>query len=185
MTVEPTTLKDVLLVRPKVFQDARGFFLETYHEAKYASAGITATFVQDNHSKSARGTLRGLHMQVKKPQGKLVRVVRGEIYDVAVDVRIGSPDFGRWIGLNLSAENFHQLYVPEGFAHGFAVLSDVAEVEYKCTDFYDAADEISIRYDEPAFGVSWPVADPLLSARDTQAQRLEDVLAVLPRYANA
>lgn len=182
MTVEETPLPDVRIIRPRVFRDDRGFFLETYHRARYAAAGITDVFVQDNHSRSVQGTLRGLHLQRTRPQAKLIRVVRGAIFDVAVDVRVGSPTFRRWVGMTLSDDNFHQMYVPVGFAHGFAVLSDVAEVEYKCSDFYDAPDEISIRFDDPAIGVHWPVTAPLLSARDSSARPLDAYIDVLPRY---
>ena len=138
--------------------------------------------MQDNHSRSAKGTLRGLHMQLTTPQGKLVRVRAGEIFDVAVDVRVGSPTFGRWVGVHLSADNFTQLFVPEGFAHGFAVISDVAEVEYKCSAFYDPADEIAIRFDDPAIGIAWPVGAPMLSRRDAAAPALAEVIDRLPRF---
>ena len=181
-----TALPGVVLVEPRVHGDERGFFLETYQQPRYAAGGIAATFVQDNHSKSRRGTLRGLHAQVEKPQGKLLRAVEGEIFDVAVDVRPGSPTFGRWYGAMLTAGNFRQLYIPEGFLHGFCVLSEIAQVEYKCTDFYYQRDEISVRWDEPSFGIEWPVDDPLLSDRDHKAQTLEearDRLALLPPYA--
>lgn len=182
MTVTDTPLPGVKVVHPKVHRDERGFFLETYHERRYAEHGIHTPFVQDNHSRSGRGTLRGLHMQVTALQAKLVRVLTGEIFDVAVDVRVGSPTFGQWFGTNLSADNFAQMFVPAGFAHGFAVVSDVAEVEYKCSAFYDAADEIAIRFDDPAIGVAWPVSAPTLSRRDTEALPLADMMARLPRY---
>ena len=182
MTVTDTPLPGVKVVHPMVHRDERGFFLETYHQRRYAEAGVATTFVQDNHSRSAKGTLRGLHMQLASPQAKLVRAVAGEIFDVAVDVRVGSPTFGRWFGAHLSATNFAQLYVPEGFAHGFAVVSDVAEVEYKCSAFYDAADEIAIRFDDPAIGVAWPVTEPTLSRRDATALPLADLMARLPRF---
>jgi len=182
MTVVESPLPGVKVVHPKVHRDERGFFLEIYHARRYAEAGVAATFVQDNHSRSGRGTLRGLHMQLGSPQAKLVRVVQGEIFDVAVDVRVGSPTFGQWFGVLLSSENFTQLYVPEGFAHGFAVVSDVAEVEYKCSTFYDAADEIAIRFDDPAIGVEWPVAAPMLSRRDATALPLAALMDRLPRF---
>jgi dTDP-4-dehydrorhamnose 3,5-epimerase len=182
MTVTETALPGVKLVHPVVHRDARGFFLETYHHQRYAALGIPDTFVQDNHSRSVEGTVRGLHMQCTALQAKLVRVVEGAIFDVAVDVRVGSPSFGRWVGVTLSADNAHQLYVPEGFAHGFAVLSAVAEVEYKCSAYYEAADEIAIRFDDPAFGVGWPVANPVLSRRDAEAPHLGEILERLPRY---
>ena len=182
MTVTDTWPPGVKVVHPVVHRDERGFFLETYHQQRYAAAGIHATFVQDNHSRSGRGTLRGLHMQVTAPQAKLVRVIAGAIFDVAVDVRVGSPTFGQWFGAELSADNFAQLFVPEGFAHGFAVVSDVAEVEYKCSALYDAADEIAIRFDDPAIGVVWPVTAPILSHRDAQAAPLADLMHRLPRF---
>lgn len=182
MTVTDSPLAGLKVVHPVVHRDERGFFLETYHQQRYADAGIHATFVQDNHSRSARGTLRGLHMQVTAQQAKLVRVIAGEIFDVAVDVRVGSPTFGQWFGAHLSADNYAQMFVPEGFAHGFAVVSDLAEVEYKCSALYDAADEIAIRFDDPAIGVAWPVAEPILSRRDAQAAPLADVMHRLPRF---
>lgn len=156
-------------------RDARGFFLETYHRQKYAAGGITGTFVQDNHSRSGRGTLRGLHAQVKRPQGKLIRVVEGEIYDLALDIRRGSPTFGRWVGMRISGDDFRQLWIPPGFAHGFCVLSEVAHVEYKCTEPYDAADEISILWSDPDLGIAWPIRDPIVSAKDSRAPRLREI----------
>ena len=158
-------------------RDARGFFLETYHQAKYAAFGITAAFVQDNHSRSGRGTLRGLHAQVHRPQGKLIRVVEGEIYDVAVDIRRGSATFGRAVGMTISGEDFRQIWIPPGFAHGFCVLSEVAHVEYKCTETYDAADEISILWNDPDLAIPWPIRDPIVSARDGRAPRLREIAA--------
>ncbi|MEZ5420001.1 MAG: dTDP-4-dehydrorhamnose 3,5-epimerase [Vicinamibacterales bacterium] len=184
MTVTATSLPDVKLIQPVVHRDDRGFFLETYHHARYVEAGIADLFVQDNHSRSVQRTVRGLHMQCTKLQAKLVRVVAGEIFDVAVDVRVGSPTFGAWTGARLSADNACQLYVPAGFAHGFAVVSAVAEVEYKCSAFYDAADEIAIRFDDPAIGVEWPVAAPVLSRRDAAAPPLADLLPRLPPFAS-
>src|SRR5687768_2371649 len=148
MRFSETTVAGVILIEPDVYRDARGYFLETFHAAKYAAAGIPETFVQDNHSASMRDTLRGLHMQLRKPQGKLIRVVEGEIWDVAVDLRRGSPSFGVWTAEVLSAGNFKQLYIPPGCAHGFAVLSDTAQVEYKCTELYDPKDEIGIAYND-------------------------------------
>ncbi len=168
-----TPLDGVLLVEPDVFRDARGFFLETFHARKYRDGGIACDFVQDNHSRSQRGTLRGLHAQRQHPQGKLVRAVKGEIFDVAVDIRKASPTFGKWVSAVLSAENFRQLFVPPGFAHGFCVLSDVAEVEYKCTDFYDKADEIGVLWS--SVGIDWPVKDPLLSPKDAALPPLSEV----------
>jgi dTDP-4-dehydrorhamnose 3,5-epimerase len=183
MTISATPLAGVKVVHPVVHRDDRGFFLETYHARRYAAAGVAATFVQDNHSRSVQGALRGLHLQLTSPQAKLVRVVLGEIFDVAVDVRVGSPTFGQWFGAHLSHTNAVQLFLPEGFAHGFAVLSEVAEVEYKCSAFYDPADEIAIRFDDPAIGVAWPVTEPILSPRDATAALLADVLDRLPRFA--
>jgi dTDP-4-dehydrorhamnose 3,5-epimerase len=172
----PTELPDVVLVVPDVHRDARGFFLEIYHAHKYEAGGIRARFVQDNQSRSRRGTLRGLHAQVRSPQGKLVRVVRGEIWDVAVDIRPSSPTFGRWAGAALSEDNAHQLWIPPGFGHGFCVISEEADVEYKCTTLYDPTDEIAIRWDDPAVGIPWPIRDPVISARDRAAPPLRECL---------
>jgi dTDP-4-dehydrorhamnose 3,5-epimerase len=178
-----TDLPDVIVIEPVVHRDSRGFFLETYHARRYREAGIAATFVQDNHSRSMRGTVRGLHFQVRRPQGKLVRALFGEMFDVAVDIRRGSPTFGRWVGAHLTAENFRQIYVPPGFAHGFCILSEVGEVEYKCTELYDPEDELGIAWNDPQVGIEWPVSEPLLSAKDKAAPRLADVLDRLPAYA--
>ena len=175
MEFRQTQIPGVILVVPDVFGDDRGFFLETYHREKYRQGGLVDDFVQDNHSKSRRNTLRGLHAQLKQPQGKLVRAVEGEIWDVAVDVRRGSPTYGQWVGETLSAENFRQLYVPPGLLHGFCVLSETAQVEYKCTDLYAAEDEVSVQWNDPALGVEWPVSEPLLSARDQAASPLSEV----------
>ena len=171
----PRQIPEVILVEPKVHRDDRGFFLETYHQRKFADGGLNVEFVQDNHSRSIRGTLRGLHAQLRRPQGKLVRAVLGEIFDVAVDIRPGSSTFGRWVGEVLSEENFHQLYVPPGFAHGFCVLSETAHVLYKCTELYDPKDEIVIAWNDPEIGIDWPVEGPLLSPRDLAAPRLAEV----------
>jgi dTDP-4-dehydrorhamnose 3,5-epimerase len=176
----PTDLRGVLLIEPDVFKDARGFFLETYHERKYQEGGIAGPFVQDNHSYSSRGTLRGLHAQLTRPQGKLVRAVEGEMFDVAVDIRRGSPTFGKWVGFVLSGDNFRQLWIPPGFAHGFCVLSEQVHVEYKCTDFYHRPDEVTVAWNDPEIGISWPVEAPTLSARDAAAPRLAEVLSRLP-----
>ena len=178
----PAAIPAVIVIEPDVHRDARGFFLETYHAEKYRAGGIPDVFVQDNQSRSAGGTIRGLHLQRKHPQGKLIRVIEGEIFDVAVDVRRGSPTFGKWVGVTLSAENFKQCYIPEGFAHGFAVTSAVAQVEYKCTDIYDAPSEVGIAWDDPAIGITWPVSNPVLSDRDRKHPRLADVLN-LPAYS--
>lgn len=176
-----TDLPGVVRVEPQVFGDARGFFLEVYHAAKFREGGLDVTFVQDNHSASARGVLRGLHAQLERPQGKLVRVIEGEIWDVAVDIRRGSPHFGRFTAATLSAENRHLLYVPEGFAHGFQVTSERAQVEYKCTDFYAPADEITVAWNDPALAIPWPIATPVLSAKDEKGRPLRE-LERLPRY---
>ena len=183
MRFVPTAIPDVILVEPDVFKDDRGFFLETYHERKYAEAGIGGRFVQDNHSRSVQGTLRGLHAQVRQPQGKLVRAVEGEMFDVAVDIRRGSPTFGRWVGVLLSGENFRQLYVPPGFAHGFCVVSVLVHVEYKCTAFYDQGDEISIAWNDPEIGIAWPLRDPIVSAKDRRAPTLREIDDRLPAFA--
>jgi dTDP-4-dehydrorhamnose 3,5-epimerase len=180
MKFTPKEIPDVILIEPDVYRDARGFFLETWHERKYAEGGISGPFVQDNHSHSRRGALRGLHAQREHPQGKLVRVVDGEVFDVAVDIRRGSPSFGRWVGDRLSGENLRQLWIPPGFAHGFCVLSEIVHLEYKCTDFYDAIDEVAIAWNDPEIGIEWPISDPTLSAKDAAAPRLRDVIEDLP-----
>ncbi len=165
-------IPDVVLLEPMVFGDDRGFFFESFNQARFEEAiGRTATFVQDNHSRSAKHVLRGLHYQIQKPQGKLVRVVQGEVFDVAVDLRKSSPTFGRWVGEVLSADNKRQLWVPEGFAHGFVVLSDTAEILYKTTDYYAPAHERSIVWNDPAIGIQWPAGLlPVLSAKDAIGQ---------------
>ncbi len=178
MQITPTRIPDVLVIEPRVFGDARGFFFESYNErALCAALGRPMRFVQDNHSRSARGVLRGLHYQLPYPQGKLVRVVQGEIFDVAVDLRRGSPTFGKWESDVLSAENKRQLWVPEGFAHGFLVLSDVAEVLYKTTEFYHPAEEHALAWNDPAVGIAWPLGGmtPLLSAKDLAGKPLAQV----------
>jgi dTDP-4-dehydrorhamnose 3,5-epimerase len=172
----PTALAGVIRIEPDVHRDARGYFLETFHAAKYGQAGIPPTFVQDNHSSSVQNTLRGLHLQLRTPQGKLVRVIEGEIWDIAVDLRRGSATFGKWAAETLSAENFRQLYVPAGCAHGFCVLSPTTQVLYKCTELYDPADEIGIAYDDPDLAIPWPVENPILSDRDRRHRRLSDVI---------
>lgn len=184
MRVVPTDLPGVVIIEPVVHRDARGFFLETFNAARFASAGLSVTFVQDNHSSSVQGTLRGLHAQRTRPQGKLVRVIEGEIWDVAVDVRPDQPTFGKWTATTLSADNFRQLYIPPGFAHGFCVLSPIAQVEYKCTALYDREDEIGIVYNDPDIGIPWPVAQPILSDRDRSHPRLAEVRTrLMPSYA--
>jgi dTDP-4-dehydrorhamnose 3,5-epimerase len=179
----PSALPGVVVIEPDVHRDPRGFFLETYHAEKYRAAGVPGTFVQDNQSRSTAGTIRGLHLQLRRPQGKLVRVIEGEIFDVAVDVRRGSPGFGKWVGVALSAENFKQCYIPPGFAHGFAVVSDVAQVEYKCTDVYDPGGELGIAWNDPAIGVAWPLERPFLSERDRHHPLLAAVMEQLPAFA--
>lgn len=174
MRVRETPLAGALIIEPRVFRDARGFFLETYHAARYAEAGIVGAFVQDNHSRSQHATLRGLHFQWRRPQGKLVRVIEGEIFDVAVDIREQSPTFGQWVAVSLSADNFRQFYVPPGFAHGFCVTSAVAQVEYKCTDVYDPEGEAGIAWDDVELAIPWPVKQPLLSPRDEGHQTLRE-----------
>jgi dTDP-4-dehydrorhamnose 3,5-epimerase len=176
-------LPEVLVIEPDVHGDHRGFFLETYHAERYRAHGIEGPFVQDNHSRSMAGALRGLHLQVGRPQAKLVRVISGAIYDVGVDVRVGSPTFGRWVAVTLTADNFKQCYIPGGFAHGFCVLSEVAEVEYKCTDLYEPATEIGIAWNDPALAIAWPVASPLLSERDRHHPTLEGQRDRLPTFA--
>jgi len=168
--VKDLELAGLKLIKPAVFGDSRGFFLESYHEARYQAAGIREVFVQDNHSRSVKGTLRGLHYQSSPGQAKLIRVTLGRIFDVAVDIRPGSSTFGKWAGLELDDQKHEQLFIPIGFAHGFCVLSDVAEVQYKCSALYDAKTESSIDYKDPEIGVDWPVKEPLLSARDQTAE---------------
>ena len=182
MKIIPTTLPDVLIVEPDVYRDERGWFVETYHVNKYQDGGIPLSFVQDNCSSSVRGTLRGLHAQISRPQGKLVRVTKGEIFDVAVDIRRGSPTFAFWEGVSLSADNFKQIYIPPGFAHGFCVLSDIAEVEYKCTDVYTPGDEIAIAWNDQQIGIQWPLESPILSPKDAAGQFLEALWDQLPDY---
>jgi dTDP-4-dehydrorhamnose 3,5-epimerase len=183
--IVPTSIPGLVVIEPAVYRDPRGFFLETYHQARYAEAGIPGPFVQDNHSYSARGTLRGLHLQVRHPQGKLVRAVDGEMFDVAVDVRRGSPTFGRSAHVVLSGDNFRQLYIPPGFAHGFCVVSERVHVEYKCTEVYDPGDEVTVAWDDPALSIPWPVPDPVLSAKDRGAKRLAELTDRLPVYGPA
>jgi dTDP-4-dehydrorhamnose 3,5-epimerase len=179
MQLLPQAIPGLFLVEPRVFGDHRGFFMETYHRKKFAEAGLDVEFVQDNHSRSVHGTRRGLHYQIEHPQGKLVRAIAGAIYDVAVDLRRGSPHFGRSFGVMLTAENKRQLYVPPGFAHGFCVVSESAEVVYKCTDFYHPEHERSLLWNDPALGIDWPIADPVLSEKDRHGMPL----AAAPVYA--
>jgi dTDP-4-dehydrorhamnose 3,5-epimerase len=176
MKATPQSIPEVILFEPKVFGDERGFFFESFNHARFEEAvGRPVRFVQDNHSKSTKGVLRGLHYQVQQAQGKLVRVVQGEVFDVAVDIRRSSPTFGKWVGAHLTAENKHQLWVPEGFAHGFVVLSDSAEFLYKTTDYYAPAHERSILWNDPDLRIQWPISsDPTLSSKDSNATRLVD-----------
>lgn len=176
MQIRPTELPEVLIIEPKVFGDERGFFYESFNARCFEElTGIKKSFVQDNHSRSAKNVLRGLHYQIQQPQGKLVRVVVGEVFDVAVDIRKSSPHFGQWVGVTLSAENKRQLWVPEGFAHGFVVTSDWAEFLYKTTDYYAPEYERSILWNEPSIGIKWPITvEPILSGKDIAAQLLKD-----------
>jgi len=182
MRVVETGLPGVVVLEPDVHRDPRGFFVETYHAGKLEAHGLRSRPVQINQSRSVRHTIRGLHWQWRRPQAKLVRVVRGEVFDVAVDVRRGSPAFGRWVGVVLSEDNFRQTYVPEGFAHGFCVLSESADVEYLCSDLYDPGGEAGLRWDDPAVGIDWPVPDPLLSDRDRRHPGLDSARSDLPLY---
>jgi dTDP-4-dehydrorhamnose 3,5-epimerase len=166
MKVYPTDLPGMYLIEPRLFTDPRGFFMETWQAERYRQARIPGPFVQDDYSYSTQGVLRGLHYQLKHSQGKLVYVLQGEVFDVAVDIRRGSPTFGHWVGKILSGANHRQLYIPPGFAHGFYVLSEGAHILYKCTDFYTPEDEYGLRWDDPALGIDWPMSDPILSDRD-------------------
>jgi dTDP-4-dehydrorhamnose 3,5-epimerase len=178
----PTAIPDVMVIKPKVFEDARGYFMETWEAGKFGAHGLDLKFVQDNHSRSVKGTLRGLHYQLQQPQGKLLRVVCGEIYDVAVDLRRHSPHFGKWVGETLSSENKLEIWVPPGFAHGFLVTSEAAEVVYKCTDFYAPQSERTLIWNDPQIGIRWPLSagqTPLLSHKD----RLGSVLCDAETYS--
>lgn len=184
MEVEASKLPGLLVIDPVVHGDTRGFFLETYSRERYVAAGIDGEFVQDNISSSGRGVLRGLHLQHPRGQGKLCSVVEGEVFDVAVDVRIGSPTFGQWMGVTLSSDTKRQLYIPPGFAHGFCVMSERALFSYKCTDFYSAADELGVAWDDDDIKINWPIDAPLLSNKDRAYPRLRDIPPDrLPRYA--
>jgi dTDP-4-dehydrorhamnose 3,5-epimerase len=171
----------VLVLEPKVFRDDRGFFTETYSTRALEGSGIPSDFVQDNHSRSAKGVLRGLHYQLRNPQGKLVHVARGKIFDVAVDIRLGSTTFGQWVGEELSDENLYSLWIPPGFAHGFCVMSDVADVIYKCTTLYDPSDDFGVAWNDKSIGIEWPEKDPIISPKDARLRRLTDTRADLPR----
>ena len=176
MEIFKTTLNDCFLIKPNVFNDSRGFFLETYQSKKYAElAGITLPFVQDNHSHSPMGVLRGMHFQRSRPQGKLVRVARGSVYDVAIDLRKGSDTFGQWEGVTLSSENQKQFWVPPGFAHGFLVLEDSTDLVYKCTDYYDSEDQIAISWEDPTIDINWPIRPTTLNERDENAPYLDNI----------
>jgi dTDP-4-dehydrorhamnose 3,5-epimerase len=172
----------LLLIEPDLFRDRRGLFCETFHERRYAEAGITERFVQDNYSRSVRGTLRGLHYQEPHAQGKLVMALEGAVYDVVLDIRKGSPTFGKWYGVELSPDNYRQLYIPPGCAHGFCVISEHAAFLYKCTDYYSPGDERGVRWNDPALGISWPVSNPILSAKDQAYRTLVQMDVELPQY---
>jgi len=177
MNFRPTLLREVVLIEPKLMEDARGSFMETWEARKFAAAGVAPSFVQDNHSSSRRGVLRGLHYQLHQPQGKLVRVVAGEVFDVAVDLRRSSPTFGRWVGEVLSSSNNRILWIPPGFAHGFLTMSEQAEFVYKCTDFYDPASERTLRWDDPDVAIDWPISQqlqPMLSDKDRNGKSLKE-----------
>ena len=185
MRIIATDIPDVLTIEPQVFGDERGFFYESFNQKAWEKkTGLRTTFVQDNHSRSERNVLRGLHYQIRQPQGKLVRIVEGEVFDVAVDIRPGSPTFGRWVGFLLSCENFRQLYVPPGYAHGFCVTSERAQMEYKCTDLYYPEDEVVVLWSDPAIGIRWPLqGEAILSARDRAGKRLSELTDRLPKYS--
>jgi dTDP-4-dehydrorhamnose 3,5-epimerase len=175
MNVKPGTMQGLVVIEPKVFGDSRGFFMESWNQRKYQDAGVAVSFVQDNISVSKRGALRGLHFQNPNPQGKLVSVLQGEVLDVVVDLRLNSATFGRWEAVNLSSENKLQFYVPPGFAHGFVVLSDTAMFHYKCTEFYSPKDEFTLRWNDPALGITWPIGDPVVSEKDSKGALLKDL----------
>ena len=178
-----TAIPEVLLFEPDVFGDQRGFFMETYNRQNYSAKGLECCFVQDNYSHSAQGILRGLHYQLQYPQGKFVYVIRGEVFDVAVDIRRGSPTFGKWVGQILSKDNRRQMFIPAGFAHGFCVLSETADFMYKCTDFYHPEDDRGINWADPSLGISWPIKEPLLSEKDRSLPCLKDLPEdLLPTY---
>lgn len=182
MNVRATSLPGVLVLEPDVFRDDRGFFAETFSTRSLAGCGIPSEFVQDNHSRSTRGVLRGLHYQLSAPQGKLVHAARGKIFDVAVDIRLGSPTFGHWFGEELSDENLFSMWIPPGFAHGFCVVSDVADVIYKCTTLYSPADDHGVAWNDKSIGIKWPEKKPIVSAKDAKLRRLTDTRFDLPRF---
>jgi|HubBroStandDraft_5_1064220.scaffolds.fasta_scaffold14727_2 dTDP-4-dehydrorhamnose 3,5-epimerase len=178
-----TALPGVVIVKPRVFEDPRGFFMETYRQNVLAEAGIHEAFVQDNHSHSSRGVLRGLHYQLRQPQAKLCRVALGEVLDIAVDVRLGSPTFGKWVSVVLSGENRQQLFIPKGFAHGFVVRSETADFLYKCSDYFDGADDRGVLWNDPGIGIDWQTDEPILSGKDRQYLPLDQIAHEnLPRY---
>ena len=183
MQISETSLPGVLLIQPRVFEDPRGFFMETYRQKMLAEAGIHETFVQDNHSHSSRGVLRGLHYQLRNPQAKLCRVTQGEVLDVAVDVRAGSPNFGKWVSVVLSGENHSQLFIPKGFAHGFVVRSETCDFLYKCSDYFEASDDRGVLWNDPEIGIDWQTPDPILSEKDRRYRTLAQIPQEdLPRY---
>jgi len=182
MRLVPTELPDVLVVEPKVHTDERGFLVVSFHEREFAEAGLPTHFAQDNHSRSLSGVIRALHFQAGTPQGKLVTTITGEIFDVAVDIRVGSPRFGKWTGVILRASEPRYVWIPPGFAHGFAVLSDFADVVYKCTTVFEPDGQLGVQWNDPAIGVRWPFADPILSAADRVRPLLHDMMDTLPRY---
>jgi len=175
MNIITTPIEGVLMIEPQVFEDSRGFFMETYHRNRYIKSGIDTLFVQDNLSCSVHGSVRGLHYQIRNPQAKLVQVITGEIFDVSVDIRPDSPTFGKWTGFHLSDRNRRQLFIPEGFAHGFCVLSEIAHFLYKCSDFFAPDDEGGILWSDPDIGIDWPVQDPIISEKDKQYPRLSEI----------
>ncbi len=184
MKINNTSLSGVMIIEPKVFGDNRGYFYESFQETRYTEIGITLPFVQDNASRSSKNVLRGLHHQQKHTQGKLIYVTRGTVFDVAVDIRVGSPTFGRWTSVILDDIDHRQLYIPPGFAHGFCVLSETADFFYKCTDFYDPASEITVQWNDPDIGIKWPISTPALSAKDAKGKLLKDFTEnELPKYA--
>lgn len=175
MKILTTSIEGILIIEPKIFKDKRGYFMETYNQSRYNESGINRTFVQDNLSYSLKNTVRGLHFQIKHPQAKLIQAISGEIFDVAVDLRPGSSTFGKWTGIHLSDENRRQVFIPEGFAHGFCVLSEFALFCYKCSDFYTPDDEGGIVWSDPSIGIEWPVESPIISEKDNQFQKLSDL----------
>ena len=182
MNIRPLALPEVLLVEPRIFEDDRGFFYESFHAERFAEAGLPTRWLQDNHSRSRRNVVRGLHYQLGRPQGKYITVVQGEVLDVAVDIRVGSPTFGRWCAERLSADRPRYLYIPTGFAHGFCVLSETADLLYKCTDVYVPSEDRCVRWDDPAIGIDWPVTTPIVSAKDRAAPTLDEARSYLPAY---